>query len=817
MKLPLSWLAEFVTVEAEVEEICRRLTVAGVEVENIARVRPAFSDVVVARVLKTERHPNADRLSLCEVEAGPVGRFSVVCGAPNVRAGMITAYARLGSRLMSGVHGQGGVEAIEQAPPLQAAVIRGIKSDGMLCSERELGLSQEHQGILELDEGESGADLASALYLDDTVLEIAITPNRGDCLSVLGLAREVAALFGVKLKEIRLRPGKALKPGSDQVTIAVGIDAPDLCPRYAALPMAAVKIGPSPIWMRRRLELAGMRPINNVVDTTNYVMLALGQPLHAFDYGKLAGGKIIVRRAGNDREITTLDGIQRALMPDDLVIADAEKPVAIAGVMGGGNSEVGAETNTILLESAYFEPMTVARTGRRLALRSEASYRFERGIDREGQVRALYMAAEIIRKIAGGREAGPIVDVDARPAPPREIVLEPGAIGSLLGVELPTAEVSRRLKSLGAWVTSGGKGKLIVAPPSFRPDLNEPADLAEEVARLNGLEEIPAAAPDRRSAAPAAEDPSRIFARASREVMLGCGLTEIKSIAFVASDDNQAYPGIGTGKPVRVANPISAELSELRCSLIPGLVTALRFNLNRQAGAFHGFEIGRVFAMDGEQAAEFERIAGIGYGEYAMGTIGRESISADFFMIKGIVESYLESIPGLAPRSFVAPGATSLAFLHPGKSAAISIEERQIGYLGELHPRAASHLELATPCVIFELDLTAILAYAAAKGRRVELPPRFPAVRRDLALVVEQALPADKVLKTIRESSSNLLESVRLFDVYEGGSLPTGRKSVGIACLYRARDRTLTDSEVNRAHAELIERVRVGLGAELRH
>jgi phenylalanyl-tRNA synthetase beta chain len=816
MKLPLGWLREFVTVDADVEAIARRLTAAGVEVENLERVNAGFSDVVIARVLDVRRHPNADRLSLCEVDAGPLGRFSVVCGAPNVHSGMTAAYARVGARLRAGVHGAGGAATVEQAPPLQAAIIRGVKSDGMLCSERELGLSDEHQGILELDSGEPGSDLATGLRLDDVVLDIAITPNRGDCLSVLGLAREIAALFGVKLKPPRIASLPAGDHRGEPVAVAVEIEAPDLCPRYAALPMAGVKIGPSPIWLRRRLELAGMRAVSNVVDATNYVMLELGQPLHAFDFTKLAGGRMVVRRAGNDRAMTTLDGIERELLADDLVIADADKPVALAGVMGGGNSEVGGETGTILLESAYFEPMTVARTGRRLGLRSEASYRFERGIDPTGQVRALHRVASIIRRISGGRAAGPIVDVEARPPQLREIAFEPDAITNILGVEIPRAEISRRLKSLGAGVRSERQHLIVTAPP-FRPDLNEPADLAEEVARLRGLDEIPAAVPERPSAGPAVEDSSRIFARVSREVMLGCGLTEIKSIAFIAPADNRAYPGIGTGETIRVINPLSAELSEMRRSLVPGLIAAMRFNLNREAAAFHAFELGRIFMMNGDGTArEGERIAGISYGEYALAAIGRPGVSADFFTIKGIAETYLRSIPGAPRADFVPPASGELAFLHPGKSAHIRIDGRRLGYVGELHPGEAMHLGLGGPCGVFEFDLTMLLAFGSSERHAIELPPRFPAVRRDLALVVDRGLAADDVLRAISEMKSNLLESVRLFDVYEGGSIPPDKKSVGIACLYRARDRTLTDGEVNRAHADLMERARARLGAELR-
>ncbi|HYK64693.1 MAG TPA: phenylalanine--tRNA ligase subunit beta, partial [Patescibacteria group bacterium] len=489
MKLPLSWMREFVSVDAPVEEIARRLSFAGLVVENVERLKPGFAGVFVARVLKVEKHPNADRLNLCEVDAGAMGQHRVVCGALNVKAGMIAPLALVGARMVGADKGQHGdsTPRFEQAPPLEAAVIRGVRSEGMLCSGRELGLSQDHAGILALSANAPiGGDVAEYLQLDDTVLDVEITPNRGDCLSILGLAREVSALFGAKLRAPHMRA--AHKPGSaDAVEFTVSIDAPDLCPRYAGLAMSGIKIGQSPAWLKRRLELCGMRALNNVVDATNYVMLELGQPLHAFDFAKISGGKIVVRRGGDTREFVTLDNATRTLDSDDLLIADADKPLAIAGVMGGLNSEVSEATTTILLESAYFEPMTVARTSRRLGLRSEASYRFERGIDRAGQVGALIRAAELIRKIAHGREASPIADFEPRKAEPREIALDLDAMESLLGAAIPPGVAKSRLKSLGAQVSTRGKGVLTVAPPSFRSDLIEQADLIEEVARLGGL------------------------------------------------------------------------------------------------------------------------------------------------------------------------------------------------------------------------------------------------------------------------------------------------------------------------------------------
>jgi phenylalanyl-tRNA synthetase beta chain len=825
MKLPLSWLREFVTVETDIEELCRRLTMAGLEVESLDHIAPSFTDVFVARVLGAERHPNADRLHICDVDAGSVGRFRVVCGAPNVHEGMTAAFARVGARLAGGVHGQGS-GSLEAAQALQAAVIRGVQSEGMLCSELELGLSADHQGIIELDsEAKPGDPLAGYLQVPDIVLDIAITPNRGDCLSVLGLAREISALFHSKLSVPKFRATTAPTGATNAngISINVEVHAPELCPRYAALAMKEVTIGIAPIWMRRRLELCGMRPVNNVVDVTNYVMLEIGQPLHAFDLAQIANDRIIVRRAGNEGEFETLDGIRRTMQPDDLLITDPEKPLAIAGVMGGRNSEVSSSTKSILLESAYFEPMTIARTARRLNLRSEASYRFERGIDRAGQVSGIMAASALLSRVADAKPASPLIDVEAQPAGERRIQLDIGSLNSLLGVAIPPPEIRRRLKSLGAKVEANARNRLIVVPPSFRPDINEPADLAEEVARLTGLSEIPASLPQRATltGAPNAE---RRFVKRLREIMVGCGMVEAKTIAFIAPGENQRFPGFIAGKssapskaePVRVINPLSAELSEMRLSLLPGLLTALRFNLNREANAFHSFEIGKVFTLIDGIAGEVQRLAGISYGDYAMGGIDQPAVKAAFYTLKGILETCLMAI-GMQGGALFEPARPDIApYLHPGRAAQFSYDGSILGILGELHPAEAMRLELSHPCVVFELDLANLMTYSTGSAGSVQPPPRFPAVRRDLALVLDRDFPADTVVRTVSALDVALLESVELFDVYQGESIPAGKKSVALACRYRAKDRTLTDEEVNRAHSLVTEQARSRLGAELR-
>ncbi len=807
MKLPLKWLREFVTIDASVEEISRRLSVAGLEVENIERLAPAFEGVTIARVLDVQKHPNADRLNLCQVDSG-AEKLSIVCGAPNVQAGMTAALARVGARL--------GKE-----PPLQAAVIRGVRSEGMLCSERELGLSTEHAGILSLPlDAPLGTPLADYLGLDETVFDVAVLANRGDCLSILGLAREVSALFDLRLTLPRLRTIKIdRRDGASGADAAFKVEmaALDLCPRYAALKMTGIKIGPSPSWMKRRLELCGTRSINNVVDATNYVMLELGQPLHAFDLTKISGGKIVVRRAGGDREFITLDNEQRVLEPDDLLIADAEKPLAIAGIMGGQNSEVSEATTTVLLESAYFEPMTIARTARRLGLRSEASYRFERGVDRMGQVAALFRVAELLRQIANAREDGPIVDYDVRPAPPREITLDPKKLAALLGVEIPAPEVRRRLLALGATVkkSAAGKNLLSVTPPPYRSDLNEPADLAEEVARLTGLEDVPAELPARRFAY-AAPNREREFFRGAREIVQGAGFTEMDTLAFATIADNDKFAGLATGDPIRVQNPLSEELRQMRRSLVPALIEALRFNLNRQAPNFHAFEIAKVYSL--ENAAPVERVAlgALSYGDYAMAEVGKPAIKTSFFTMKGVLEVFLGGL-GIGERiSYLPPADGELKFLHPGRSAKVMLDNAVLGYLGEMHPREAMERDLNEPCVVSELDLEKLKADGFTPRGTTEPPPRFPAVRRDLSLVIDHEFPAAAMVKAIRELGSEMLEDVTVFDVYEGQSIAAGKKSIALALRYRAKDRTLTDEEVNRVHTALVEAARTRLGAELR-
>jgi phenylalanyl-tRNA synthetase beta chain len=812
MKLPLSWLKEFVRLEVDPIKLGEGLSLAGLEVEDLERLQPAFSGVVIAKIERVERHPNADRLSVCEVDAGAHGRTSVVCGAPNVRPGMVSALAMVGARLASERSGAEGAPK----PPLEAAVIRGVRSQGMLCSERELGLSESHRGIIELpDDAPVGRSLADYLALDDHVLNIAVTPNRGDCLSIRGLAREVAALFGLKLNALRSRP-VTTRSGDAQddaaFSVAIEITAPDLCPRYAALAMTGVEVSESPLWLRQRLKSCGMRAVNNVVDVTNYVMLELGQPLHAFDLDRLRERRVIVRRAGEDRVLETLDHNRRPLLADDLVIADGAGPVALAGLMGGLASEVGSATTRILLESAFFEPTGVTRTSRRLGLVTEASYRFERGVDRQGQVPALYRAAELLSRVMSRCKAGPVIDVEPSPEPTRQVEFDPARIAGLLGTALSTREIARRLRGLEIKVKRQGKGRLSATIPSFRPDLREAADIAEEVARVKGFSDIQTQ-PYRSPNDVGGEDLRRALLGALRLTLVGCGLTETKTLAFVAPRDNQVFAGLKGTAPIEVANPLSADLSELRKSLLSGLLATLRFNLHREAQACHLFELGKVFYLEQGEPKEGERLAALSFGELGFKTLGERARIADLLTLKGMVENCLDMLGLLARVEFARLSPTLAPHLHPGKAADLRLcNGVSLGRLGELHPELALELELDYPVALCELDLGELIAYGSLR-KPVVPPPRFPAVRRDLALVLDRDFPVAQVRKVVAQADASLLESVELFDVYEGGSVPAGKKSVAVACRYRAKDRTLTDQEVNLLHATVTAFAMERLGA----
>ncbi len=802
MRISLEWLADFTDLDMEDPELPERLAngllLAGLEVEALERPEASFEGLVVAEVLSVDSHPNADRLKVCRVADG-AGERSVVCGAPNVAAGRRVVLATPGVRMPGGMK-------------VEVARIRGEQSEGMLCSERELGLGTDHSGIMVLGENqEIGADAAELLGLNDVIFDISITPNRADCLSVLGVAREAAALLGTSLEA----PGISVEEdenASAASVCAVEIWDPDKCPRYAARIIQGVEIGPSPGWMARRLRAAGMRPINNVVDVTNYVMLSLGQPLHAFDLHRLAEQKIIVRRwAESDGPFTTLDGQKREMDDEDLMICDGEKPVAIGGVMGGLYSEVSGDTRDILLESAYFTPQTIRRTRRRLGMSTEASYRFERGVDPSGTVRAADLAAELIRRTAGGAVARGVVDAHPAPVAPRQVPIRVARASSLLGISLDAPRVRESLESLGLPVSEKEDGVFSVEVPTFRPDIEREIDLIEEVGRRVGYENIPATLPA--SGSPAARPArTRSLELQARRIMVAGGFSEAINYSFVSREALERM-GWRDEQMVALRNPLSGEMDVLRTTLLAGLLANVAHNLSRGVGGIRLFELGRSFHPVEEEALPDQvlRMAGVVVGEAASqdGVSLPEALSD----LKGVIERFLESL-GLENLLFepvdAAPG------WEPSAVSGILAGGAAVGHVGLVSREVLGGWDIEAGVTAFELSL-AVLAEIDPAPRRLTPLPRYPASLRDLAVVVDAARTNGEIEEIIHRAGGDWLESVDLFDVYQDAALKaSGEKSLAYSLVFRHPEATLTDAQVGEAFEAIVEVLGARLGARLR-
>ena len=801
MKVTLNWLREFVPIELPLDRLADRLAMAGLEIEGISE--QGAEPVTVAQIARIDPHPQSDHLVVCYVTTDGA-TLPVVCGATNMKAGDKVALAPEGTILLGGQR----VERVE---------IRGQLSCGMLCSEAELGLSHDHSGLFILPaESPLGEALFTVLGLRDTILDVAVTPNRGDCLSVLGLAREIAALTGVPLQAPKPRVREYGVAITEQAR--VGIGDPDLCPRYAARVVTGVRVAPSPAWMRWRLEAAGSRALNNLVDVTNYVMIERGQPLHAFDLASLAGAEIIVRRAHNITMLRTLDGQERPLSPDDLLICDRDRAVAIAGVMGGENSEVQEQTTEVLLESAYFIPETVRRTARRLGLRSEASYRFERGVDPQGAVLALNRAAALIRQIAGGQVSRGVIDVCPQPLRQTAIFLRAQRVTNFLGVTVDGPEIERCLRTLGMTVKRERRETWRVAVPSYRADLTQEADLIEEIARLGGYETIPTLLP-RSEVQEKRPDQESTWSRRVRACLAAQGLAEMLNLSFTSARLNSLFPGlIPEAAPVALLNPLSAEDAELRRSLLSNLIRALQLNLRQGESGVTVFELGKVFCTgEGpsviEQKQERLSLAGVLYGSWPVTDVGQEGRRIDFTDLKGILETLWQELHYEAPVRWNRPG--EVAFLHPGKAAVLSVNGTSLGVAGALHPTLCAGLELNEVPWVFELDFTALLRGARAVAPYQPLP-RFPLVARDVALVADDELPAQAVVDAVNALANPLIVRVRLFDLYRGDPIPAQKKSLAYSIAYRAADRTLTTDEVNALHAQVVNHLVQTLGVEIR-
>ena len=800
MKFTWKWLEEFVAVDATPAEIAERLTMAGLEVDAVDEVGGELAGVVCAEVIAVRPHPNADRLRVCEVRPAAGETATVVCGAPNVAVGMRVPFAPPGTVLPGGAK-------------IAAAEIRGVASAGMLCSAVEIGAGDDASGLLALPaETPVGTAVGDALGLADTVLELSITPNRGDCLSVLGIAREIAALTGVPMRA----PSRSA-PSADTAVdgdFAIAIADPALCRRYVGRVLRDVRIGPSPAWMQARLRAVGLRPINNVVDVTNYVLMERGQPLHAFDLDRLPAAEITVRPAGEGLTFTTLDGQPREIATDDLLITSGGRAVALAGIMGGESSEVVETTVNVLLESAWFHPETIRRTAKRLGLRSESSYRFERGVDLEGVLAASDRAAELMATHAGARPAAAVHDVYPTPYRPDPITLRVARVEALLGVALPGKEVAARLQAFAMGVEVQGDERMLVNVPAYRSDVTREVDVIEEIARSIGYERIEPTLPQSRLEG-GGNSPSASQQRQLRHLLAAQGLAEVVSLSFASPARNRLLRGLHPDRtPVRILNPITQDESEMRMSLLAGVLQAAATNLAQGSASFAGFSLGKVFWDDRGTYRERLGIAAVVCPKVAEEGVGARHQPWEFSDIKGLAESLLEDFPCGDLRW--APYAGDAAY-HPGKSARIESDGTLIGVVGCLHPSAAEELALTDPTWVLELDLDTLLDYGPRPVVCEEVP-RFPVVVRDLALVAEGVFESDRVVRFVRDwqGAGGLIETVQLFDQYAGSPIPEGKKSLAFSIAYRSREKTLTDAEVNEIHGKLVGELKANLPVEMR-
>jgi len=803
MRISLNWLREYVDLRVEAAELAHRLTMAGLEVGSIETLGLGIEGVVTARIVEKGSHPGADRLSLCRVDDG-TEVHTIVCGATNMQAGDMVALARVGTNLPGGVK-------------IKKAKIRGEASSGMMCSERELGLSEGHEGILILpSDTPLGDRLVDVLGLPDTVFEVELTPNRADCLSVVGVAREVAALTGAELRLPQPAVREAGAPIGEQTSVT--IEDPELCRRYAARIVRGVTIGPSPRWLQQRLQAVGVRSINNVVDVTNYVLMELGHPLHAFDLQRLTGQRIVVRRAVEGERFTTLDGQERALDADTLMICDAAGPVAVAGIMGGLNSEVESNTQDLLLESAYFDPANIRRSAKRLGLSTEASYRFERGADIEGLMRALDRATELIVQLAGGTVAQGIWDAYPTALEPRQIPCRPERVRAVLGVELSSEQIGGYLAALGLVAVAGSGEPLLFRVPTHRVDLEREIDLIEEVARLHGYDAIPTTLPKVAMSA-AVRPASRRMADAARDALASAGLQEAICLSFIdpAEDERLALEPADPLRPkVAVQNPLNSEAAVLRTTLLPGLLHSGGLNCRRQTGPLRLFEVGRTFHPVAGQVLpqEVQRVAAVLAGERSpLGWLG-DTQPVDFFDVKGLVEGLLAALGVTGVRWET---LSDRPWLHPGRGARLVLDGAQVGWCGQLHPDPAQTYEVPEQTLAFELDLDRLQGVRRSPGKFTGLD-RYPAVARDLAVVIDRATPVQQVLDAVAEHAQRepLLRTATLFDVYTGERLAEGKVSLAMRLVYRAEQRTLTEEDVQRAEAGVLAHLEQQLGARLR-
>ena len=802
MKFTVNWLKQYIDFDLTPAELADRLTMAGLEVDSVEPLYVGAEGIKVARILDVQPHPNADKLVLCRAEAGG-DEFQVVCGAPNARTGMLTAVAQPGHQFPNDFK-------------IKKSKIRGEISEGMFCSAKELGISEDHSGIIDLPENFNPGDfLTEALALNDTAIEIDLTPNRPDCASVLGVAREVGAFVSTKMKP---PVAKAPDLSGDDMPFNITVRDEKTCPRYCGKMLTDVKIGPSPWWLQRILLAVGLRPINNVVDITNFVMLEYGQPLHAFDFKKLSGSEIIVRKASQKEMVTTLDGVAHELDSEMLVIADADKPVAVAGVMGAENTEVSEDTSEILLESAYFDPVSVRRTARQLNLATDSSYRFERGVDINGVPKALARAVELMKEIAGAREVAGGVDRYNKVYEPQQLILRPGRVGSLLGREFNAGELAELLESIELPVDISADGHLNVSIPSFRVDLEREVDLVEEVARLVGYNNLPSQLPQAPMRFPQS-DADRALVKQVSDIMTSIGFHEAINYSF-ANEKHFDMLGLDNDNPkrrvVRLLNPLAEDQNVMRTEILPGLLENLKRNINYQKTDVRLFETGKTFTpTDAEQPQEQIRLCAVisGRRHPDAPVIHFNQEKADLFDIKGAVGHIIDELR-LEGISFDSK-AEAPGYIEPGMHAAIASASEALGFIGKIGSGCLKSFGIKQEVYVLDLNLSKVLTQQTRPVIFSELP-KYPAVKWDLAVIVPESVAGGDMIKAILDQDELLIEDAELFDIFRGKNIPEGFKSVALSITYRDMTQTLDDETVGKIHKRMIDMILSDFKGQLR-
>ncbi len=794
MKVPMSWFGDYTDISGITpKEYNDAVTMTGSKVETIENMGKDIQNVVTGKILEIEKHPDSDHMVICKVDAGD-GILQIVTGAPNVKVGQIVPVAKNDSYLPGGVH-------------IKTGKLRGVESQGMLCSHEELGLSESdlswtpEYGILVLPEDTGiGIDIKDIFGLNEDVVEFEITSNRPDCFSVIGLARETAATF----KKPFSVPKPKFSENSENIsdTVSVTVENPDKCLRYCARMVKNVKIGPSPAWMVHRLKAAGIRAINNIVDITNYILLEYGQPMHAFDLRHLSGGKIVVRNAADGEVIKTLDEQDRVLNHNDLVIADAEKAVAVAGVMGGFNSEIEDDTTTVIFESATFDAVSVRLTAQKLGLRTESSARFEKGLDAYNTVPAIERAAELAELLGCGENVGGMIDVKGNIKPRRTIKFRPEKINAFLGINISKEEMADYLRPLEIDVDME---KMELTPPTFRPDLEAEADIAEEVARFYGYNNIPNTLISGESTKGFYSE-KQIFRKNLSNLLTAQGVNEIFSFTFTtpAVFDKLNLPADSPLRNVlKLRNPLGEDTSVMRTTTVGTMLETLSYNYNHKNEAAYLFEICKVFIPKkaGELPDEAEKLA---LGMYKKGI--------DFFHIKGVLEAAFE---GLNIKGVTFERLTDNSMFHPGRTAKLVANGEAIGVVGEIHPAVCENFEIGMPCYVAEVDIDKLFA-CVNNDVKYKALPKFPAAERDIAVLVDAEATVGELEATMVKASGDILESIKLFDVYEGDRVPQGKKSVAFSLKFRAQDRSLNSEEINRVFNKIVKDLEYKNKAQLR-